>query len=175
MILTGREIIREVEATRIRIDPFSRDQINPNSYNFRLGAEIKYYKERVLDPRVRQETISEFIPQAGLVLQPDRVYLGHTEETMGSDHYVPIIRGRSSTARIGLFVHITADLIDIGSYNQWTLQLHAIQPVRVYARMLIGQVTFWCVKGEITLYSGKYQGSKGPMGSEIYRDFVGKS
>ena len=69
-------------------------------------------------------------------------------------------------------MHITADLIDIGSYNQWTLQLHAIQPVRVYPNMLIGQVTFWCVKGEITLYSGKYQGSKGPMESEIYKDFL---
>ena len=126
----------------------------------------------MLDPKVRQETVSESIPPEGFVLHPDRIYLGHTEETMGSDYYVPIIRARSSTARIGLFVHITADLIDIGSYNQWTLQLHAIQPVRVYPSMLIGQVTFWCVKGEITLYSGKYQGSKGPMESEIYKDFL---
>lgn len=172
MILTGTEIHRQWEAKRIRIDPFTPDQINPNSYNFKLGRHIKHYKNRVLDPKVRQEVVTETIPSEGLVLQPDRIYLGHTEETMGSDHYVPIIRARSSVARIGLFVHITADMIDIGSYNQWTLQLHAIQPVRVYAGMLIGQVTFWCVKGEITLYEGKYQGSKGPMESEIYRDFV---
>jgi dCTP deaminase len=171
MILTGTEIQREWEAKRIRIDPFTPDQINPNSYNFRLGRLVKHYKNTVLDPKVRQETIMEEIPSEGFVLQSDRIYLGHTEETMGSDFYVPIIRARSSVARIGLFVHVTADLIDIGSYNQWTLQLHAIQPVRVYAGMLIGQVTFWCVKGEITLYKGRYQGSKGPMESEIYRDF----
>jgi dCTP deaminase len=174
MILTGSEIKREWEAKRVRIDPFTPDQINPNSYNFRLGRTLKYYKNQILDPRLQQETITEEIPPEGYVLRPDKIYLGHTEETMGSDYFVPIIRARSSIARIGLFVHVTADLIDIGSYNQWTLQLHAIQPVRIFVGMLIGQVTFWCVKGEITLYRGKYQGSKGPMESEIYKDFEPK-
>jgi dCTP deaminase len=171
MILTGSEIQREWQAKPIRIDPFTPDQVNPNSYNFRLGNLVKYYKNTLLDPKMRQETITVEIPPEGFVLQSDKIYLGHTAETMGSDFYVPIIRARSSVARIGLFVHVTADLIDIGSYNQWTLQLHAIQPVRVYAGMLVGQVTFWCIKGDVTLYKGKYQGSKGPMESEIYRDF----
>jgi len=175
MILTGPEIFREWTSGRIKIDPFVPSQINPNSYNFRLGSRVAYYKNRILDPKVRQEILYVDIPAEGLILEPHSIYLGYTEETMGSDSYVPIIRGRSSTARIGLFVHITADLIDIGSYNQWTLQLHAIQPVRVYPGMLIGQVTFWCVQGEVTLYQGKYQGSKGPMASEIYRDFSEES
>jgi dCTP deaminase len=74
---------------------------------------------------------------------------------------------------MGLFVHVTADLIDIGSHNQWTLQLHAVQPLRIFTNMLIGQVTFWAVQGEISLYEGKYQGSMGPRPSEIYRDFEG--
>lgn len=102
---------------------------------------------------------------------PEMIYLGHTREVMGSDHYVPIIRGRSSTARLGLFIHVTADIIDIGSHNQWTLQLHAVQPVKVYPNMLIGQVTFWTILGEISLYRGKYQGAMGPRESEIYKDF----
>lgn len=90
---------------------------------------------------------------------------------MGSDTFVPIIRARSSIARLGLFIHVTADLIDIGSINQWTLQLHAVQPIRIYAGMLIGQVTFWCVKGDIILYHGKYQGSRGPQESKSFLDF----
>lgn len=97
--------------------------------------------------------------------------MGHTLEVMGSDHYVPIIRARSSVARLGLFVHVTADLIDIGSHNQWTLQLHAVQPVKVFPNMLIGQVTFWEPLGEIELYKGKYQGLMGPQPSQIYHDF----
>lgn len=111
------------------------------------------------------------IPTEGYILEPEILYLGHTEEMMGSNWYVPIIRGRSSIGRIGLFIHITADLIDIGSINQWTLQLHCVQPIRIYAGMLIGQVTFWHVDGEITLYQGKYQGSRGPMASQIHKDF----
>ena len=109
-------------------------------------------------------------PASGLVLRPDRVYLGATLEIMGSEHYVPIIRGKSSLGRLGLFINMTADLIDLGSINRWTLQLQAIQPLRIYPGMLIGQVTFWMPAGPQVLYQGKYQGSMEPRPSESYRD-----
>jgi len=171
MILTGSKIANEVKNGRIVIRPFNESQLNPNSYNFTLGKTIKIYKNYILDPKVDNETEILEIPKAGLVLDPKRLYLGHIEEIMGSNYYVPIIRGRSSTGRLGLFVHITADLIDIGSINQWTLMMHAVQKIRVYPGMLIGQVTFWKVLGDIKLYSGKYQGSRGPASSQIYKDF----
>ena len=172
MILTGPEIIKQIEKGRIEITPFSPEQINPNSYNFRLGEGIKYYVNRILDPKIKQEVHEVRIGPEGLVLYPDKIYLGHTLEVMGSDYFVPMIKGRSSTARLGLFIHVTADIIDIGSHNQWTLQLHAVQPIRIYPKMLIGQVTFWKVFGEIELYHGKYQGSMGPCESQIYKDFA---
>ncbi|MFI6296642.1 dCTP deaminase [Nonomuraea sp. NPDC050790] len=172
MILTGVEIARQHEQGRITIDPFNPCQVNPNSYNFRLGDQLKTYTASVLDVARPNQVRDLFMGDDGLVLEPDRIYLGHTIEVMGSDHYVPIIRARSSIARLGLFVHVTADLIDIGSHNQWTLQLHAVQPVRVYAGLLIGQVTFWRTCGDITLYDGKYQGARGPRASEIHRDFL---
>lgn len=171
MILTGTEILRQVGLGRIQIDPFSENRLNPNSYNFRLGRTIKTYRAETLDVRIKQEVDVHNLSDEGMILSPGRIYLGHTVETMGSDYYVPIIKGRSSTARLGLFVHVTADLIDIGSHNQWTLQLVAAQPVRIVPGMLIGQVTFWAVLGEVTLYRGKYQGSQGPWESQIYRDF----
>ena len=49
--------------------------------------------------------------------------------------------------------------------------LHAVQPLRVYPGMRIGQVTFWKTFGDINLYSGKYQGSTLPMASQVYKDF----
>jgi dCTP deaminase len=171
MILTGAEIQREVESGRIWIDPFSPRQVQPNSYDFRLGVDVGRYKEELLDAREENAFEVFTIPAEGFVVDPRRIYLGHTVETMGSDTYVPIVRGRSSIARLGLFIHVTADLIDLGSRNQWTLQLHAVQPVRLYAGMLIGQVTFWCTKGERRQYTGKYQGSTGPWPSQSYRDF----
>lgn len=171
MILTGSEIKKEVRRGLIVITPFDTKQINPNSYDFRLGETIKVYSHKLLDTKKYNPAKTIKIPKEGLVLEPDKIYLGHTVETMGSGKYVPVIRGKSSIGRLGLFVHITADLIDVGSVNQWTLMLHAVQKVRVYPNMLIGQVTFWETKGEIMLYNGKYQGSVGPMESHVYKDF----
>lgn len=171
MILTGQKIREEVEEKRIIIDPFDVKQINPNSYNFRLFHKLKIYKEKKLDSKKKNETRQITIPKEGLILDPNLLYLGCTTEIMGSEYYVPIIRGLSSTGRLGVFIHITADLIDIGSINRWTLMLHAVQPTKIYPNMLIGQVTFWVPKGKIVLYHGKYQGSRVPVASKSYLDF----
>lgn len=171
MILTGSAIRSAVERERIVIDPFDESALTPNSYDFRLGATLLTYRNAVLDCRRNEETETLLIPTSGMILEPHRLYLGHSVERIGSDFYVPILRGRSSTGRLGLFVHITADLIDIGSCGQFTLQLHAVQRVRVYPGMKIGQVTFWVPQGAITLYSGKYQGSSGPQSSQSFKDF----
>lgn len=44
---------------------------------------------------------------------------------------MPVITGRSSTGRLGLFVQITSDLVDVGFSGKLTLQLHSTQPVRI--------------------------------------------
>src|SRR3954467_9698889 len=117
MILTGPQIATAVKIGDIVIKPFRKRQVTPNSYDFHLGDQCCVYSEKILDPR-RQNKVSRFcIPRRGLVLQPDRLYLVNTEETMGSPKYVPIIRGRSSVGRLGIFIDITADLIDLGSVN----------------------------------------------------------
>lgn len=167
--------MKQVQAGRIVINPFDPCRLNPNSYNFRLGKMLKFYDEPILDPKRKNKVRSIEIDTSGYALSSDRIYLGHTEEIMGSNHFVPIVKGRSSTARLGLFVHVTADLIDIGSINQWTLQLHAVQEIRVYPEMLIGQVTFWQPIGDIVLYTGKYQGSRGPVESLSWKEFGGET
>ena len=172
MILSGLKIKEEVSNNKITITPFNEENVNPNSYNYALGDYVKVYKNNILDSKQKQETEIIMIPDEGLVLEPNKVYLGYTKEVFGSDYYVPIITGRSSTGRLGLFVQITSDLVDIGFKGNLTLQLHATQPVKVYKGMKIGQVTFWKVFGDVELYKGKYQGSTEPRESEVYRDFV---
>ena len=170
MILTGPEIARERDRRRLVLDPFDPVQVQPNSYNLALGPTLAYYTGTVLDTRRENPYTVVAIPGEGFVLEPDRIYLGSSVEILGSDHLVPVIRSRSGAARLGLFVHVTADLIDIGSIGQSTFQLHAVQPVRVHAGDRLAQVTFWRPQGEITLYEGKYQGSRGPQPSQIHRD-----
>jgi dCTP deaminase len=171
MILSGEEIKSAVSLGEIVIDPFDEAQIGPNSYDFKLGNRCKIYKNKILDASKRNEIIEFEIPQDGLIISPGQVYLVNTLETMGSTKYVPIIRGRSSTGRLGLFIDITADLIDLGSINQWTLQLTPILPLRVFSEMLIGQVTFWSTQGTRMLYSGKYDKQASPSESLSYLDF----
>ena len=172
MILSGIKIKEEVENKRITIVPFDEVNINPNSYNYTLGDYVKVYKNSILDAKKKQETEIIEIPDEGLVLEPNKVYLGFTKEVFGSDYYVPIITGRSSTGRLGLFVQITSDLVDVGFKGNFTLQLHATQPVKIYKGMKIGQVTFWKVYGDVNLYRGKYQGANEPRESEVWRDFI---
>ncbi|MBF8263416.1 MAG: dcd2, partial [Parachlamydiales bacterium] len=77
---------------------------------------------------------------------------------------------RSSVARLGMFINLSAPLGDIGFIGCWTLQLFALHPIRVYEGMRIGQMMFWHPSGKRMIYDGKYQGAKGPMASQIYKD-----
>jgi rifampicin phosphotransferase len=171
LILTGTEIAREWANGRLVIDPFTPEHVNPNSFNFRLGPRLYIYQPGVLDPRRENPFDEVTIPEEGYVLQPGRLYLGHTIEILGSDHYAPTFSARSSVARLGLFINLSASLGDIGFKGQWTLQLYAISPIRIYAGMIIGQMMWWKPQGEIQLYEGKYQGSTGPRVSDSHKDF----
>jgi deoxycytidine triphosphate deaminase len=172
MILTGTAIYDAWRRGDITLDPFDESHLNPNSYNFRLGDRIRSYADGVLDPMVPNEYVDSTIPREGLVLQPCRLYLVNTLEVLGSTRYVPTFAARSSVARLGLFINLSASLGDIGFVGQWTLQLVAMQRLRVLAGMRIGQMMFWEPRGKILLYNGKYQGSTGPQSTLIYRDFV---
>ena len=171
MILTGSEIKRQVELKRIHINPFIEENINPNSYNFRLGEKLKIYKNEVLDAAVENAYEEIIIPIEGFVLQPNKLYLGHTIEEMGSDYYAPTIQARSSVGRLGLYIYLNSGLGDIGFKRQWTLELQAIHQLKVYHGMKVGQILFWKPEGEIILYQGKYKDAVGPQTSQIFKDF----
>ena len=171
MILTGSEIKLQVLSKKIHIIPFDENNLNPNSYNFRLGNKLKIYTQKILDPAMPMEYTEIDIPEEGFVLQPNQLYLGHTIEEMGSDFFVPIMQARSSIGRLGLYIYLNSGLGDLGFKKQWTLELHAIHPLKVYPGMKIGQMLFWKTLGEIHLYQGKYKDSIGPQISQIWKDF----
>ncbi len=170
MILSGNEIRSRIEADDITVTPFDADHINPNSIDLTLADTVLRYCDPVIDPMREPEVIEVKIPEDGLLLEPMSFCLGSSREIVGSTKYVPMVHAKSSTARAGLFVHVTADLIDIGSIGTITFQLFSTLALRVYPGMRIAQMTFWKPLGEIVLYTGKYQGSTGPQKSMIFRD-----
>ncbi|MFI8631245.1 dCTP deaminase domain-containing protein [Microbacterium sp. NPDC077663] len=156
MILTGPQITRCVADGTITIDPFDPASVNPNSYNYRLGDTLLVSRDEVFDA-ARSPTWKEFeIPEEGFTLRAGRLYLASTLETIGSSEYVTSLIGRSSLGRLGLFLQVTADLGHVGAVHRWTLELHAVQPLRIYRGMRIGQVSFWESRGSVLRYVGRY-------------------
>lgn len=173
MILTGEEIKKQVALGRIHISPFLESNLNPNSYNYRLGPELLEIVDEVIDPKSEQQSRLIRLTEDGIVLQPGRLYLGNTVEEIGSDYYVTSLIGRSSVGRLGIFLQITADLGHLGAKHRWTLELKVVQPVICYPLMKIGQVSFWTVDGHVNrLYDGKYAKYSSAHQSEIYREFT---
>ena len=158
MILTGQEILRRFTKD-ILITPFDPKKLNPNSYNLTLFPELKIYTNQIIDPK-NLKTIPIEIPKHGLVLQPNILYLGSTNEYTETYNLVPKIDGRSSIGRLGISVHVTAGFGDIGFKGKWTLEIFVIQPVIIYPDMEICQISYYIPYGDITNYDGRYQNQK---------------
>ena len=159
----GKEII---------ITPFDEKRINPNSYNLSLADELLVYEQDELDMKKPNPTKQIVIPEEGLLLEPNRLYLGRTNEFTKTDRYVPMLEGRSSTGRLRLFIHVTAGFGDIGCAGYWTLEIFCVQPVRIYPNVEICQIYYHDIDGEYDLYSsGKYQNNSGIQASLMYKDF----
>ena len=156
MILTGREIARQRALGRLTIEPFDLAQLNPVSYNYRLGSVLRTHVAQLTDTHAGHQLDEFTIPKDGVVLRPGRVYLGTTVEVIGSDVFVPSLIGRSSLGRLGMFLQFSADLGQVGSCHRWTLEIKVVQAIRVYAGMRAGQVTFWTAVGESLNYTGRF-------------------
>jgi len=171
MILTAKEIIKQVLKGRIHIPPFDKDNINPNSYNFRLGRKLKIYKRKTLDP-AKEDSYQEIkISRRGFILKPNRFYLGYTIEEMGSNYYVPTYTGTKLYWSIRTVYLPKFRMGDIGFRRRWTLELHSIHRLKFYPKMKTDQMLFWKPKGEIFLYYCKYKDLKDSEISRIYKGF----
>jgi len=171
MILSGREIRKKI-GKEIIIEPFDEKRINPNSYNLSLANELLVYENEILDMKRPNPTRSMTIPEEGLLLEPNKLYLGRTNEYTKTESYIPMLEGRSSTGRLGLFIHVTAGFGDIGFAGYWTLEMFCVQPIIIYPNAEICQIYYHDIDGEYDLYSsGKYQNNTGIQPSLMYRDF----
>jgi len=164
VILTGPAIKAAAQKGHIFIEPFDEANLNPNSYNYHLS-------DRLLVPSsagMRWRKVR--MPSEGFVLQPGTIYLGATLEQIGSSRFVTLLLGRSSIGRLGIFLNVTADLGHLGSCSHWTLELIAVQPVRIYPNMKVGQVSFWLTDETSSFhYAGRYHRDFQPVANRDHR------
>lgn len=194
-MLSGPEIVRQVEAGKIAISAFDASCVGPNSYDLRLDSRLLVYEAaarrhdwlaqrrfrwwnplswsppsvRALDPRVEEPVVEYVIPDAGMTLYPGVLYLGSTVEHTSTTCFVPWIDGRSSIGRLGLGVHVTAGLGDAGFSGTWTLEITVVQPVVVFPQMKVCQICFDELSGDYKPYDGRYRDQNGPVSSRYHR------
>jgi dCTP deaminase len=172
MILSGKEIEKRLNK-QIFIEPYTSKQLNPNSYNLKLHNKLLVYDHYELDMK-RENTAHEIIiPEEGLLLETNKLYLGRTLEHTRTEGLVPMLEGRSSVGRLGMFIHVTAGFGDIGFSGFWTLEIFCVQPIHIYPGVEICQIYYHDINGEYDTYkSGKYQNNKDIQPSMLYKDFL---
>ncbi len=177
MILSDKEILRQLRKGNLIIQPFRRNCLNTNSYDVHLGTVLAVYNKDILDPKQHNEINIIKIPDKGFILKPNELYLGVTEEYTETHRFVPFLEGKSSIGRLGIDIHATAGKGDVGFCNHWTLELSVKRPVRIYAGMPIGQLIYFRVKGNVLIPYNKRRNAKYnnrspyPIESMLWKDF----
>lgn len=149
MILSDSAILQAIEDQVIKIEPFKRENLGSNSYDVCISKNLAVYEDVGLDAKLHNKIKHFEIPEEGFVMQPGELYLGSTEEYTETHKHLPILDGKSSVGRLGIDIHATAGIGDVGFKGYWTLELSVTKPVRVYAGMSIGQVIYHSVEGHV--------------------------
>jgi len=174
MILNSNQIETSIKDGSIVIDPFNKNQLNPNSYDLRLAETVISYRKGMVFDCAKDDYSNpdnftkQIIGPDGFQLYPGHLYLMATKEHTESISYVPMIEGRSSLARLGINVHNTAGFGDVGFVGTWTLEVSVINPVIIYANMRVCQLYFLTIDNPSHFYHGKYNTQKEPKTSQLF-------
>lgn len=175
MILTYDDILTEIEKNKvnkqlgINITPLNKQNVCANSVDMTLSSQLVVYENYELDCIHENPSKTLNMDINGFCMRPGRLYLASTVEKTHTPCHVPIFHGKSSLGRLGLFVHITAGLGDVGFEGHWTLELSCVQPITIYPGMKIGQISFHTLSSQPTIdYStkGRYNKQTKPTPSK---------
>ncbi len=186
MLLSDRDILAEIDAGRIGLDPFEREMIQPSSIDVRLDKFFRIFdnhKYPHIDPAADQSDLTrpvEVDSGEAFVLHPGEFVLGSTyEQVTLPDDVAARLEGKSSLGRLGLMTHSTAGFIDPGFSGHVTLELAnvATLPIKLYPGMKIGPICYFRMSSAADnpygseKYGSRYQGQRGPTASRSHANF----
>ncbi|RTL37628.1 MAG: dCTP deaminase [Candidatus Melainabacteria bacterium] len=184
-ILVDHEIRKEIGEGRLILEPYDDSLIQPNSYDVRLSDRFSWhekgeYSKSIIDP-YQSESILEglvHVVDESIVIEPGFFVLGATlEKICLPKNIVGQLTGKSSLARLGIMVHVTAGFIDAGFSHppaQITLEIVNVgnRPVRLHAGMSIAQMVFTRTADCLVPYNekpnAKYNGQVAAAHSKYY-------
>ena len=186
VLLSDRDILAEIEAKRISVEPYDESMIQPSSIDFRLDRYFRVFENHRyphIDPAVDQSDLTRVVEAQGeepFILHPGEFVLGSTFEVVSlPDDLAARVEGKSSLGRLGLLTHATAGFVDPGFSGHVTLELAnvATLPIKLYPGMKIGQLCFFRLTSPAehpygsAKYGSRYQGQRGPTPSRSYANF----
>jgi len=163
MILTKKEIEKEIEKGTIKITNFNKKHIGPASIDLTLSNEFRFFnnkKNKVIlneDADYKKET--EYVKKDKYVLKPHEFVLGITKEKVTLPNNICAwIQGRSRFARFGLSIHITASFLQPGISNKQVLEIYNASDKNLVleANTKICQIILDKTKGSAS-YQGRFK------------------
>jgi len=181
-ILVDFEIRAAVSKSELIIEPYDESLVQPNSYDVRLDDKFSWHTaaNEVIDPYQGETILSglKSVTADNFVVAPGQFILGATlERVCLPADIVGQLTGKSSLARLGVMVHVTAGFIDAGFSHppaQITLEIVnvGVRPVKLYAGMPIAQMVFTktavCEVPYNTKPNAKYNGQDAAAHSRYY-------
>ena len=186
MLLSDRDIRKEIESGRVMIDPFEANMIQPSSIDVRMDRYFRVFENHRyphIDPAADQSDLTRMVEPVGdepFILHPGEFVLGSTYEVVTlPDDLAARVEGKSSLGRLGLLTHATAGFVDPGFSGHVTLELAnvATLPIKLYPGMKIGQLCFFRLTSPAEhpygseKYGSRYQGQRGPTPSKSFQNF----
>ena len=186
MLLSDRDILNEIDAGRIGMEPFDPAMVQPASIDVRLDRYFRVFENHRyphIDPAQAQDDLTREVQAEGdepFILHPGEFVLGSTyEEVSLPGDLAARVEGKSSLGRLGLLTHATAGFVDPGFSGHVTLELAnvATLPIKLYPGMKIGQFCFFRMSSASEhpygsqKYGSRYQGQRGPTPSRSYANF----
>lgn len=185
MVLSDRDIKREMEQGRIVVEPLQIKDVQPASVDVRLGSNFRIFRNSIhtyIDPLTEQPHLTEevVVPEGeAFILHPGQFALGTTLERIAlPDDILGKLEGKSTLGRLGLMIHSTAGYVDPGWDGELTLELSnvATLPIMLHPGMRIGQLSFERMSSPVERPYGSaqlgshYQGQKGATASHVLTD-----
>jgi dCTP deaminase len=186
VLLSDRDIRKELSDGRVGVEPFDEAMIQPSSVDVRLDKFFRVFenhKYSVIDPSIEQSELTrEVIAEDGehFILHPGEFVLASTYEVITlPDDIAGRLEGKSSLGRLGLLTHSTAGFIDPGFSGHITLELSNVAnlPVKLFPGMKIGQLCLIKLSSPAehpygsAIYASRYQGQRGPTPSRSFMNF----
>ncbi|MFE7752361.1 dCTP deaminase [Streptomyces sp. NPDC057428] len=186
MLLSDKDLRAEIDAGRVRIDPFDASMVQPSSIDVRLDRYFRVFENHRyphIDPAVEQVDLTRQVEPEGdepFILHPGEFVLASTYEVISlPDDLASRLEGKSSLGRLGLVTHSTAGFIDPGFSGHVTLELSnlATLPIKLWPGMKIGQLCMFRLSSSSEFpygserYGSRYQGQRGPTASRSFLNF----